>query len=151
MIKSLLKPQKLKKIKRKKKSERQKWTQKNDSLHSLTIRTRDNFKCQKEGCNASGNHMHCAHIFTRSRLSTRWNLDNAITLCYYHHLLWAHREPVEFTLWCIERLGKKKFEELRKKSIACNEKIDENRMKEIHDELKQQIKEFERCIENKVF
>jgi hypothetical protein len=151
MIKFIKKPKKIKKFNKRIKSEKQKFIKKLDELYSLVVRTRDNFKCQKEGCPASGKYMHCAHIFTRSRMFTRWDLDNGITFCYYHHLLWSHREPVEFTLWCMERLGKEKFEELRKKSIAYIKKIDENEMKEIYHNLEEKIKEFELKNNNRPF
>ena len=66
--------------------------------------------CQK--CGKTGS-TQAAHIFSRGHLSTRWDTTNGIGLCFYCHLYWAHREPVEFTLWIIRRMGKKEFDALK--------------------------------------
>ena len=62
--------------------------------------------CSKTGI------IHAAHIFSRRSMSTRWDLDNGLALCYYHHIRWAHQEPVKFYKFCEEHLGKEKLEEL---------------------------------------
>lgn len=80
-------------------------------LFSRIIRERDKIcqKCQKH------NSTQAAHIFSERHLSTRWLPDNGIGLCYYCHIYWSHREPVEFTLWIIEKIGKRKFNFLDRK------------------------------------
>jgi hypothetical protein len=83
-----------------------------DKLFSRYIRARDPI-CQR--CGKTGA-TQCAHIFTRGNLSTRWDTSNSIGLCFYCHLYWAHREPVEFTLWITERMGDKAFLALKRKS-----------------------------------
>jgi 5-methylcytosine-specific restriction endonuclease McrA len=85
-----------------------------DTLFSLEVRERDKFTCQK--CGKQGKFVHCAHIFSRNSLSTRYDLRNAVTLCYYCHIIWAHRCPAEFTLWAKDKIGNKIFETLRKLS-----------------------------------
>jgi 5-methylcytosine-specific restriction endonuclease McrA len=56
------------------------------------------------------------HIFYRRYLSTRWIVDNGITLCTTHHR-WAHDKPKEFKKWWINRVGEEKAEGLRLKSL----------------------------------
>ena len=65
-----------------------------DVLWIKIIRARDKH-CQKCGAKAS----QAAHIFSRSNHGLRYDLQNGIGMCYYCHLYWAHRSPVEFTLW----------------------------------------------------
>lgn len=83
-----------------------------DILWSKFIRRRDP-TCEK--CGKTGS-TQAAHIFSRGNLSTRWLPSNGIGLCFYCHLYWGHREPVEFTLWIMERMGKENFAALKKKS-----------------------------------
>lgn len=150
MIKFIDKPKKEKKIKKKTKSERQKLVDRLDALFSLVVRTRDQYRCQKEGCTGHGKHMQCAHIFTRGKLSVRWELDNAVTMCYYHHILWSHRKGVEFTLWCQEYLGKKKFNELQRKANDAKPfTIEMMKAKEI--ELKEKLKYYQEKLKTNVF
>jgi len=123
--------------------EKKKLIDKLDRLFSTCIRTRDGFRCQHENCTAGGNRMHCAHIFSRSRMTTRWDLDNAITLCYYHHIVWCHRTPVEFTLWIMKKIGEIKFKELESKSRNINIQVDLLEMKKIEKYLTNKLEEFE--------
>lgn len=43
------------------------------------------------------------HIYSRSKKSVRWDLDNGICLCVSHHVFSstfsAHKTPTEFTEW----------------------------------------------------
>lgn len=48
-----------------------------DRLWSLVVRKRDNHTCQKCGKPATEVH----HIFGRRNFSTRWNIQNGISLC----------------------------------------------------------------------
>jgi hypothetical protein len=57
--------------------------------------------------------MHAAHVWSRNNKSIRWNLDNGFCFCYYHHLLWSHRSPVEYTEWCKQHLGEEMYYNLR--------------------------------------
>ena len=85
-----------------------------DTVFSLKVRERDKFTCQK--CGKQHKQVHCAHIFSRNNLSVRYEMQNCITLCYFCHLQWAHRFPVEFTLWIKSKIGERLFEKLRKQS-----------------------------------
>ena len=81
-----------------------------DKLFSLAVRERDHYTCQK--CGTINKHVQTAHIFSRSNLSVRWELLNGITLCYYCHINWCHRKPVEWTEWVKNYLGQDKWDTL---------------------------------------
>ncbi len=80
-----------------------------DKLFSLYIRNRDKV-CQVLTCNKTN--LHCAHIFSRRNINLRWYPDNALALCYYHHLHWAHKEPILFTEFIKRKLGERRFNKL---------------------------------------
>ena len=108
-------------MQRRKKSEKSKLIESLDIEWSKKIRGRDGYICQK--CKENGNDMfnqrnHAAHVFSRGNMSTRWDLENGITLCYYHHIHWCHRQPLEFARWCKQRFGEKKYKELEEKSLG---------------------------------
>lgn len=85
-----------------------------DKLWSKAVRERDNYTCRK--CGKYHKQTQAAHIFGRSRMSTRYDMDNGITLCYYCHIHWAHRNIFDFADWVEEQLGEEKFKTLRTKS-----------------------------------
>ena len=129
-------------VKTKKGSKRNKYKaiiKKLDTLWSKAVRLRDNFTCQR--CGRQHKHVQAAHIFSRNNKSVRWDIDNGITLCHYCHIYWAHREPVEFTKWVIDRLGEEKFNELEKKANQIAYNLD---YEEIEENLKKLIEKYKR-------
>jgi len=70
-------------------------------------------KCRR--CEKTSN-LHAAHIFSRRSMSTRWDLDNGLPLCYFCHLRWGHQEPIKFYEFCRKQLGEEKLEELGKRN-----------------------------------
>lgn len=110
------------KLRRYGKSPRAKLIKELDILWSRKIRTRDKWICQR--CGKGGKiskGIHGAHIFSRNNYSTRWDLDNGITLCMPCHYFWFHRSPMEATIWiqeiwAEEKLGIRKFNQLKKKA-----------------------------------
>lgn len=52
------------------------------------------------------------HIFSRKRLSTRWELDNGVALCCGCHLFKKRFEPMEWALVVLERVGKDRLMQL---------------------------------------
>jgi len=60
------------------------------------------------------------HIFTRDRKSTRFDIENGIGLCSYHHnwdkLISAHKAPKEFLEWLEEARGKEWLKGLQDRS-----------------------------------
>jgi hypothetical protein len=87
-----------------------------DKLWGQAIHARGN-KC--ELCGREGR-LEAHHIFTRSRLTTRWDLDNGILLCSYCHkfspVCSAHKAPYEFIKWLGEHKGKDWLSKLAQKS-----------------------------------
>jgi len=67
-------------------------------------------KCERCG---SKKNLQTAHIFSRSHLNTRWDLDNLLCLCLKCHLYWAHKNPIEFAEWVQKYLGRVKYEVLQ--------------------------------------
>ena len=111
-----------------------------DKLFSLYIRNRDGWRCQRclKQYQAPTTGLHCAHIFTRSRKSVRFDTDNAISLCYGCHS-WGHKNPLEFYTWVEKRMGKRAFTALRLRSNKAG-KLDH---KLIEVTLKEHLKEYE--------
>lgn len=103
-----------------------------DILWSLQIRKRDQ-TCRRCGGNGG---LQAAHIFSRGNLTTRWDKENGLGLCYACHIHWAHRKPVEFALWVIDLLGRKKFQELKKKSKTL---YDSSNLKKDFEEIKKAL------------
>ena len=90
-----------------------------DAEFSNMIRARDGWTCQRCGKRyperAQG--LHAAHIFSRGRKSVRWDEVNAVALCFSCHL-WAHGNPTLFAEWIMKRLGKRRYEALRRRAEA---------------------------------
>lgn len=90
---------------------------KKDKKWADDIKERDGFKCVK--CKKD-TYLNAHHIFSRSNYSTRWDLDNGITLCSGCHVFSskfsAHKTPVEFIEWLKDLRGNEWYEELRLKA-----------------------------------
>ena len=88
-----------------------------DKLWSLKVKERDDFKCRK--CGRRDN-LNSHHIFSRRYNSTRYLLDNGITLCPGHHtfsgVFSAHETPRKFFSWLEGVYGKEWLDKLEKKS-----------------------------------
>lgn len=70
-----------------------------DNLFSKIVRERDG-RCLR--CGKTEN-LQCSHVLPRTYMVTRWNLDNAITLCVGCHLYWWHKNPLEAAAWYEEK------------------------------------------------
>jgi len=77
-------------------------TKKADKLWSECVKIEYNYECQVEWCDKKDN-LNSHHLFTRSRKSTRWDIDNWMCLCSWHHTLSssfsAHQTWLEFFEW----------------------------------------------------
>lgn len=82
-----------------------------DIWFSKAVRTRDWFTCQQCG---KGPSVECAHIFGRANKSTRWDMDNAISLCHYCHRYFT-ANPIEFHDFLEDLWGASALEILREK------------------------------------
>lgn len=84
-----------------------------DKLISNIVKSQG--KCQK--CNQKSPlvQLQTAHIFSRSNLSVRWDLDNVLCLCAKCHF-WAHKNPLEFAEFVKKLLGEEKYNNLISKA-----------------------------------
>ena len=84
-----------------------------DIVFSKLIRSLAGHKC--EFCRKVDTRVECAHIFGRRAKSTRWDINNAVSLCHYHHRYFTEN-PVLFFDWLSEYLGEERLDALRLKS-----------------------------------
>jgi predicted restriction endonuclease len=64
-----------------------------DKLWAEIVRKRG--KCEYPGCNKT-EYLNAHHIYSRSKRSTRWDINNSLLLCPLHHTLGdraAHKDP----------------------------------------------------------
>jgi len=97
--------------KKRKKSRRSQLIKALDDLMSIKVRTRDGYKCRKCGRGKTAHH----HIFTKTRLTTRWDENNGLALCFYCHRN-AHAAAEEFRSWVISWMGQTEYDALYLKS-----------------------------------
>lgn len=91
---------------------------KTDVAFSSYIRSRDDWRCLACGIkskdysrNRQG--LHCSHFWGRGRENVRFDPDNCVALCTYHHRLWGHGDGhKEYEEFMINRLGWKVFDDL---------------------------------------
>ena len=80
---------------RDKKSEKKRLEKECMKLWAEIVKVRAKGVCEYPNCNRRQN-LNAHHLFTRAKNSTRYDLDNGICLCSYHHTLGAegaHRDP----------------------------------------------------------
>ena len=88
-----------------------------DAKFSKMIRERDGYRCQR--CkmqhvpNSQG--LHSAHMFSRGKLRTRFDPENACALCYGCHR-YLDQHPDEKRMFFRLRLGDEAFEALERRS-----------------------------------
>jgi len=96
--------------------ERKKAIKRLDKVWGQIIHLRDK-QCQICG-KIEGTNAH--HICTKSRMNTRFDLENGILLCCYHHTLSkdmsAHKAHRNFDIWLINKKGKKWLDTLEHRS-----------------------------------
>ena len=100
-----------------------------DKLVSEIIRKRG--KCEHCGKNIK---LQVAHVFSRTYNSTRFYSDNLLCLCASCHWFF-HKNPVLFGEWVKKHLGKKKYENLKRKKEQIKKWIIQE-LEEIYKKLK---------------
>jgi len=84
------------------------------------------------------------HIFSRSKRSTRWDIDNGVCLCAGHHTLlnWsAHKAPIEFIEWIREQRGETWYQRLR---LKANQTVrPDYNLEKLY--LEKKMKKYENC------
>lgn len=98
-----------------------------DKYFSKCVRHRARWRC--ESCSkqytSSDSGLHCAHIYGRANKSTRWDLGNAIALCYACHQRYT-ANPLDFHVWLHDYLGQGHMDlllERRRKILKTNKEL----------------------------
>lgn len=68
------------------------------------VHLRDRDICQKCEKHVTGSNCQCSHIisdWSDTRMSV--DPDNMKILCYYCHLNWRHKQPIEATKWFMDK------------------------------------------------
>ena len=107
-------------------------------LHSLYVRTRDNFTCRWCGITrGEGKQIQCAHIISRSISATRTDELNALALCASCH--WKQsKNPLVWARWLEQELGNEHLDYLLSKGVAgvkVNWDSEVDRLQTILDEM----------------
>lgn len=117
---------------------------KTDDLWAIAVKVNFNYRCQY--CNKWPDEvqLHSHHLFTRSRKSTRWDIENWICLCASHHTLSsefsAHKTGNEFFIWLEWIKGREWIDMIASRS---------NQIVHITpDYIKERKEEIEKFIEN---
>ena len=94
-------------------------TKRADKLWSEVVKIEYNYQCQVEWCEKT-EYLNSHHIFTRSRKSTRWDIDNWICVCAWHHTLNSdfsmHKTPYDASIWLDGIKGRDWMHKLMRKS-----------------------------------
>lgn len=114
-----------------------------DTKWSKLVKIKAWYKCEVDWCPKTSLNSH--HIFSRNNWSTRFDLDNWVCLCSWHHTLnntfSAHKTPTEFTEFIIKKRGRKRYNKLKLKANKIRDK-DYDKIKDYLD-----TKEKELCTE----
>ena len=87
-----------------------------DALWSKAVRLLHRNKCAICGRKTT---LNAHHLFSRSTMSVRWDVDNGMCLCAYHHMLGnvsAHKSPLLFAEFMIKERGQEWYASLLKKA-----------------------------------
>ena len=96
---------------KKKKSRRAYLIAQLDAIVSKQVRERDGYRCRKCGRKGEKGAVAHHHIFTKTRLATRWMKENGVTLCFHCHR-WAHAAGEEFREWVLNWMPKEEYDQL---------------------------------------
>lgn len=124
---------------KRKKSERQKLTEKLDKVFSKLIRLRANYICECCGIDysASTGKMDCSHYIGRANTHVRWWSENASAHCKKCHLNFTHRYW-EHQTWFRDKIGQgvedRLFERIQER--------DRSMMKWSIEDLKDMLRHF---------
>lgn len=81
-----------------------------DALWAEAVKKKAGYVCEYCGAEKS---LQAHHIISRVHWPIRYDLENGVCLCRYHHLFWAHREALEFLEWIKDKRDLEKLK-LRK-------------------------------------
>ena len=108
--------------KRRKKTKRQKLKDELEKLVKEYIKKRDNNICQKCGKKVELQNCHASHVIPASRdWRLAFNDINLKVLCYYDHINWWHKHPIEAWKWFVDKFpDRRKY--LQKKHLENQKK-----------------------------
>lgn len=114
-----------------------------DKWFSDVVRAKAGWCCEYCGKSFGGASagLHSAHIYGRSNKSTRWSLDNAVSLCAYHHDFFG-KNPVSFADWLSDYYGEGHMDILRHKRNQIL-KTNQQLRKEISDHYRAEYRKIE--------
>jgi len=110
-----------------------------DIVFSKLIRSLAGHRC--EYCHKSTGQIDCAHIFGRRHRHTRWDIDNAVALCRYHHRFFSEN-PILFFDWLNSHIGEEKLDSLRLKAHQVK-KWTAAEKTQLYDQLKAELAKVE--------
>ena len=112
-----------------------------DNAWSELVKLRSGMKCEYCG---KTTHLNSHHIYSRSKRSTRWDVNNGICLCVGYHTFSssfsAHKTPLEFTDWLEKYKGVNHIDKLRIKANSTSKLHQfekELLLKELNKEIEQ--------------
>ena len=112
-----------------------------DKAWSELVKHKAGWKCEYCG---KRDYLNSHHIYSRSKKSTRWHVQNGICLCVGHHTFSstfsAHKTPLEFVQWLFKYKGKDYIErlEIRANTVSKIHKFEKELL------LKELLKDIEK-------
>jgi len=108
-----------------------------DKLSKLTkelVRERDGYTCQKCNKFLVGRNCHVSHVKSVGAYpDMEFDLLNMKVLCFRHHILWWHKEPLEAGEWFKNKFPKRyKYLEKEKNNIKSRSVKD---LEELYEKL----------------
>jgi hypothetical protein len=108
-----------------------------DNLWAKAVKIRAGDRCEYCGKITT---LNSHHIFSRSNMATRWDVNNGVCLCVSHHVfgkMSAHKAPIEFVEWLKEKRGELWYEQLRAKAKKTEQQVGLDK-----EQIKQELKEI---------
>lgn len=91
-----------------------------DKAFSELIRSRG--RCER--CGDKGATLQTSHIYSRKNLAVRWDELNAFCFCAGCHFWW-HQNPLEAQEFTLQKLGKEKYDLLKRKANTIKKWTDQ--------------------------
>lgn len=111
-----------------------------DAKWSKLVKVKAWYKCEVPWCTKTSLNSH--HIFTRNNRSTRFDLENWVCLCAWHHTLSstfsAHKTPTEFGERIKETRWQERYDNLKRKANTIRDK-DYDKIKEYLDTKEKEL------------
>lgn len=111
-----------------------------DVLWSKLVRHRAGNRCEYCG---STKGLNAHHIFSRANYSTRWDIDNGVSVCVAHHVFGNdsfHKAPIEMLEWIKSVRGQEWYDALRvrasdkTKTITELKELAKHKLKKLEEE-----------------